>query len=76
MGQTQRYERIGGVPVPMSPERAIHVRLNTRVWQAPGRAIRAAGLDCEAFGDGITVEVDDNTGYEPDALGGSRSEKL
>jgi len=67
-GQTERYERIAGEPVAMSPERAIHSRLKTRVWQALDRAIRNGGLDCEAFGDGITVEVDEETDYEPDAV--------
>jgi Uma2 family endonuclease len=67
-GQTQRYERIAGEPVAMSPERAQHVRLKNRVWAALDRAIREAGLDCEALGDGITVEVDADTDYEPDAL--------
>jgi Uma2 family endonuclease len=67
-GQTERYERIAGEPIAMSPERAIHARLKTRVWQALDRAIREAGQDCEAFGDGITIEVDDETDYEPDAV--------
>jgi Uma2 family endonuclease len=40
----------------------------TRVWAALERAIRQAGLDCEALGDGIAIEVDDETDYEPDAL--------
>jgi Uma2 family endonuclease len=66
--QSQRYERIAGEPVAMSPERVIHARLKTRVWQALDRAIREAGRDCEAFGDGITIEVDEETDYEPDAV--------
>ena len=67
-GQTQRYERIAGEPVAMSPERAQHVRLKSRVWAALDRVIREAGLDCEALGDGMTIEVDADTDYEPDAL--------
>jgi Uma2 family endonuclease len=67
-GQTQRYERIAGEPVAMSPERVIHARLKMRVWAALDRAIRDANLDCEALGDGITVEIDDETDYEPDAI--------
>ena len=67
-GQTQRYERIGGEPVAMSPERAQHVRLKSRVWAAFDRAIRDGSLDCEALADGMTVEVDAETDYEPDAL--------
>jgi Uma2 family endonuclease len=67
-GQTQRYERIAGEPVAMSPERVIHARLKTRIWAALDRAIRETRLYCEALGDGITVEIDDETDYEPDAL--------
>ena len=67
-GRKARYERVAGVPVPMLPEPVIHVRLKYQVWAALDRAIRAAGLDCEALGDGITVEVGDDTDYEPDAV--------
>jgi Uma2 family endonuclease len=63
-----RYERVGGEPVAMSPERLQHVRIKNRIWAALDRAIHEAGLDCEALGDGVTVEVDDDTDYEPDAL--------
>jgi Uma2 family endonuclease len=66
--QTGRYERIAGEPVAMSPERVIHARLKTRVWAALDRAIQSAGLDCEALGDGVTVEIGDETDYEPDAI--------
>jgi Uma2 family endonuclease len=67
-GQTGRYERVAGEPVAMSPERARHVRVKSRVWSVLDRAIREAGLDCEALADGMTVEVDADTDYEPDAL--------
>lgn len=67
-GQRGRFERIAGEPVAMSPERAQHVLLGNRVWAALDRAVQQAGLDCEALGDGITVEVDADTDYEPDAL--------
>lgn len=66
--QTQRYERMAGEPVAMAPERTVHIRLKSRVWLALDRAIRAAGLDCEAIADGLTVEVDEDTDYEPDAV--------
>ena len=61
-------KRIAGEPVAMSPERAQHVRLKNRIWAALDKAIREGGLDCEALGDGITVEVDEDTDYEPDAV--------
>ncbi len=32
------------------------------------RAIRTAGLDCEALADGMTVRADAGTAFEPDAL--------
>jgi Uma2 family endonuclease len=66
--QPQRYERIAGEPVAMSPERVQHIRMKSRVWAALDRAIRQAGLDCEAVADGITIQVDDDTDYEPDAV--------
>ena len=68
-GRTERPLRaVAGVPVRMLPEPVVHVRLKYQVWAALDRAIRAAGLDCEALGDGITVEVGDDTDYEPDAV--------
>ncbi len=66
--QTGRYERVAGEPIAMSPERIQHIRLKSRVWMALDRAIREAGLDCEALADGVTVEVDADTDYEPDAV--------
>ena len=73
-GQTGRYERIGREPVAMPREQTEHVRIKSRIWAALDRAITAAGLDCEAFGDGVTIEVDEDTNYQPDAVvnGGPR----
>ncbi|WP_428484522.1 Uma2 family endonuclease [Rhodopila sp.] len=67
-GQTQRFERVAGEPVAMSPERIQHVRIKNRIWAALDGAIRDADLDCEALGDGVTIEVDEDTDYEPDAV--------
>jgi len=52
----------------MSPERAAHVQIKYQIWVALTRAIQIAGLDCQVIGDGITVEVDEDTDYEPDAV--------
>ena len=52
----------------MAPERWVHARLKARVWRAFDRELTAAGLPCEATPDGMTVEIDDDTDYEPDAL--------
>jgi NTP pyrophosphatase (non-canonical NTP hydrolase) len=63
-----RYERVAGKPVAMAPERWVHVRLKARIWRALDREIRQANLPCQAAPDGMTVEIDDDTDYEPDAL--------
>ena len=62
-----RFERIDGVVVAMAPERSGHVRVKAAVWLALRQAISAAGLRCEAYADGMTVEVDDSD-FEPDAV--------
>jgi Uma2 family endonuclease len=67
-GQKGRYERIAGEPVAMSPERIEHARIKGRVWAALDRAVRAASMACEALPDGVTIEVDEDTDYEPDAI--------
>ena len=63
-----RYERVAGEPVAMSPERIQHARIKSRVWAALDHAIRGARLACEALPDGVTIEVDADTDYEPDAI--------
>src|SRR6185437_14311002 len=63
-----RFERVGGEPVAMSPERWIHAQLKARIWRAFDRELHRAGLPCQAAPDGMTVEIDDDTDYEPDAL--------
>jgi Uma2 family endonuclease len=63
-----RYERIHGEVVAMAPERSVHARLKARIWRALDREITALGLPCEAMPDGMTVEIDQDTDYEPDAL--------
>jgi Uma2 family endonuclease len=52
----------------MAPERWVHARLKARIWRALDREILLAGLPCQAAPDGMTVEIDGDTDYEPDAL--------
>jgi Uma2 family endonuclease len=52
----------------MEPERWVHARLKARIWRALDREITAANLPCQAAPDGMTVEIDDDTDYAPDAL--------
>jgi Uma2 family endonuclease len=63
-----RFELVEGQVVAMAPERAAHARSKASIWLALREAIRAEGLACEAFIDGLAVEVGNRTAYEPDAL--------
>lgn len=63
-----RYERVAGEVVAMAPERVAHLRVKAAAWLALRQAIAAAGLPCEALPDGATVEVGEDTDYEPDAV--------
>ena len=65
--ETDRYELVDGEPVAMAPERSGHALAKARVWRALDEAIKAAGLDCTTYPDGMAV-IDDWTVYEPDAL--------
>ena len=62
-----RFERVNGVVVAMAPERAGHNRRKALVWQVLRQAVQAAGLSCDVYTDGMTVEVGDSD-YEPDAV--------
>lgn len=62
-----RFERIHGVAVAMAPERASHADRKALVWLALRQAIRAAGLPCHVYPDGMTVESGDSD-FEPDAV--------
>jgi Uma2 family endonuclease len=63
-----RFERINGEVIAMAPERWVHARLKARIWRALDRELTQANLPCQAAPDGMTVEIDDDTDYEPDAL--------
>jgi Uma2 family endonuclease len=52
----------------MAPERAGHARAKLRIARELEDAVRHAGLACEVFVDGMAVQVDQNTVYEPDVL--------
>jgi len=52
----------------MAPERAGHARTKHRVCQRLIETIHAADAPCEALPDGLSVRVDADTVYEPDAL--------
>ncbi len=66
--QSGRWELHDGVPVAMSPERAIHALCKLACVNALSEAIKTAGLSCQAFPDGMTVRVNAKAAFEPDAL--------
>ena len=76
----KRYELVGGEVVGMAPERAAHTRVKFRVARRLAEAVEAAGLPCEVFTDGMTVQVDEgkartfdyragDVGYVPHPMG-------
>lgn len=62
-----RYELIEGEIVAMSPERVRHNLVKLAVARALGDAVKAAGLPCTVFTDGVSVVIDDRNTREPDA---------
>lgn len=66
--QPGRHERVDGWVYGIAPERGAHLRRKLAVVLALRDAIVRAGVACQALPDGATVEVDENTNYEPDAL--------
>ena len=64
----EHYELVAGEVVAMAPERAVHGRMKGRIYESLAQVIRDGGLPCETFPDGMIVQVDADTLYEPDAL--------
>jgi Uma2 family endonuclease len=64
----QRYELAAGEVVGMAPERSAHALTKAHVWRRLSEAVEAAGLPCDVYPDGMPVEIDAATTYEPDAL--------
>ena len=62
-----RFELVRGEVVAMAPERARHALAKGQAYVALRTAVKAAGLPCTVFPDGMTVRVDQHTAYEPDA---------
>ena len=65
-GKEGRWELHDGVPKQITPERADHVRTKGETSVALRFASRRAGCDCEVFGSGCGVLIDQRTVYAPD----------
>jgi Uma2 family endonuclease len=66
-GREGRWELHDGVPVMMSPERALHGRVKFSAAKALDGVVTTAGLPCEVFTGGMAIRIDTRTAYEPDA---------
>jgi Uma2 family endonuclease len=62
-----RFELVDGEVVAMSPERVRHTVVKLEVAVALREAIRARGLPCQVFSDGVAVVINDHRTREPDA---------
>lgn len=66
--ETEHYELAAGEIVAMSPERSSHALAKFWIARRLVEAIKAAGLPCTVYPDGMAVSVDRDTVYEPDVL--------
>jgi len=63
-----RFELHAGEVLAMAPERVRHAQAKGRAYRLLADAIARSAVPCEALPDGVSVEVDDRTVFEPDAL--------
>ena len=68
VGRPGRYELLRGEVIALSPETADHADMKGVIYRVLWYAIRQKGLDCHVFTDGMTVRIDGETAYEPDAV--------
>ncbi len=66
--ETEHYELVDGVVHAMAPQRSGHSLVSTRISTRLSNAIEAAGLPCFVYGDGMAVEIDATSVFEPDAM--------
>jgi Uma2 family endonuclease len=63
-----RYELVAGEVVATAPERSEHALTRFHVARRLAEAVERDGLSCTVYPDGMSVEIDASTTYEPDAL--------
>lgn len=64
--QEGRWELHDGVAQKITPERIDHVLTKGEAYSAHRDAVQWAGCECEVFGSGGGVQIDDRTIYAPD----------
>ena len=68
VGRPGRYELYRGKVYAMSPEGAGHAKAKGAVYRALLAGVQARRLPCHVLPDGMTVRIDQQTAFEPDAL--------
>lgn len=63
----RRHELMDGRVVAMASEGVRHALVKGEVFAQLRAAVRAGGLACQVFPDGMAVQIDAHTVYEPDA---------
>ena len=63
-----RYELVRGEIIAMAPGRLRHVIVKGNVARVLREAVKQAKLPCTVFTDGVSVVIDDETSYGPDAV--------
>ena len=66
--ETEHYELIDGEVMALAPERSAHALTKFHIARRMAEALEAGNLPCRVYPDGMSVEVGENTVYEPDAL--------
>ncbi|MGB9368791.1 MAG: Uma2 family endonuclease [Xanthobacteraceae bacterium] len=66
--QPGRYELSHGTVYAMPPEGAGHAEVKGAIYGALLAGLRAQHLPCHVLPDGMTVRIDKQTAFEPDAL--------
>ena len=66
--ETCHYELYDGEILAMAPERSDHALTKAQFWRRMTEAVEAGKLPGQAYPDGMAVEVDEHTVYEPDTL--------
>ncbi len=68
VGRPGRYELLRGEIVAISRETADHAHMKGVIYRVLWNAIRQKRLASDVFPDGMTVRIDAETAYEPDAI--------
>jgi len=66
--QDDRYELVDGKIISMSRDSVQHNQTKANAWRALDDAVRAAGLPCLVFVDGVGVRINDKTLRIPDVM--------